>query len=75
MQNLENLYVFEFFITQKLKDPFVRSALKCFQRGKSIVIKVSEYDQEMPQSHAEGQSKLSKGRDSTLIAICHQEDN
>ena len=33
MQNLENLDVFEFLITQKLlkcpKDPFVRSALKC----------------------------------------------
>ena len=32
MQNLENLDVFEIFITQKLlkcpKDPFVRSALK-----------------------------------------------
>ena len=34
MQNLENLDIFEILITQKLlkcpKDPFVRSALICF---------------------------------------------
>ena len=42
MQNLENLDVFEILITQKLlkclKDPFVRSALKCIKTNSYLGI-------------------------------------